>query len=171
MTAHVSIKMLHAWRLAALEPRLKAFATAQEAVIFAPLHRHAAARRPLPQHIQHTPLTRLCHHHLGRSMSLHRALQLASQRAAVTRCIEFDVIHAHPACAQLRCKVAHCRQHQRYFLGMMRHITAFGLHLGHQHHVVGHVHIAQRRQAVGQLIAQHQAQATAHRPALHRSEQ
>ena len=104
-------------------------------------------------------------------MALQRALQFASQRAAVARRIQRDVVHLHAALTQLRGKVAHGRQHQHDLLGMVRHITALGLHLGHQHHIALGIQALQRRQAVTQLVAQHQPQRAAHRAARQRSEQ
>src|SRR6056297_1771272 len=53
-------------------------------------------------------------------------------------------------------KMAHGRENQRDLLGVVGHISALVHHLGHDHDIPGFIGLAQRRQSVAQLVAQHE---------------
>ena len=157
LAAHVAIEELHPQRAAALGPAAKLADGAEKAVVVADVH--LAPRRfvPTPHVFQHAPFAGFGDDDSCCVMAGDSAQDLAPKGGGVGGIVETDVIDGDASGGKLGGEVAHCREDQHDFLGVMADVCAFAHDLHHQHHIAGS-RVRQCREVVGELVAKDNAE-------------
>ncbi len=153
-STHVAIEKFHYKFIARLRPGLKLENIADEAIVDHHVDRKAETLSPAINHRLNPPFARLNNANKSGVVAIDRTSNLAREAATIVRIIKVNIIDG-PACRlQLSSKVAHCRKNQSDLALMVKDIRRLIIEFHHQHNCIRWFDIAQRRQAMAELIAQ-----------------
>jgi len=156
LSAHVTIKKLHAQLLAPVRPALKLLFAADESGVRHDPYGYSQAQVPAVDLVLQSVLPTLgCDQALEPVRMGNLNDDIKQGLVWFVRIILF-IVNSKAAMSQLVCKMPHRAEDKCYFLFVMSNIAGFGTHFRHQNQVMVRICFRQARQRQTQLVAEYQ---------------